>query len=365
MTKINPNLLFRLMNIWLAFVAVLFISSYLPHWPHISSHVWINEAIYFLLFLLAIAVLIKDVYNRDIFINLSLFLLMHSLSFLNIFIGDRCLLGNIYTSWYVFSYKRLCFCFLFNFFIIYTVIKYLFSNQKTWILYTITIAILLPVLLINFYPYLRHSGLTFEPVQAYMSDFHSRMFQTQILSLLFICLYSYLLYKKDEIIGEYVNLFMGCIFVFLVMDMIDNLSVVYEFQIFSISQYVITINLIFLAIILFKKLCFLCSDYGQFYEDLIRREVSMGKIQVKRHRSEMNVLLLQILKLYFYQRRNYILVLILMTSIGLSYFKFPKFITINLVAFLCCFLILFWFINALYKRRARQEYIIPLKGTNR
>lgn len=361
MPKINPNLLFRLMNIWLAFICLLFISSYFPHWTHISAHVWINETIYFLLFLLALAVLIKDVHNRDLFINLSIFFLFHSFSFLNIFIGDDCLFGNVYTSWYIFHYKRLCFCILFNFFIIYTVIKYLFSNHKTWILYAITIAILLPVLLVNFFPYLRYSSLTFEHLQEYLSDLHRRIFLTHMLSFLFICLYSYLLYKKDVIIGEYVNPFMGLIFIWLVMDMIDNLAVVYEFQIFSISQYVITINLIFLAIILFKKLCFLCSDYGKFYENLIRRKISMGKIQVKRHRSEVNALLIKILRLYFYQRRNYILVLFLLTTIGFSYLKFPKIFTINIVAFICCFLILFGFINALYKRRAKQKYIIPLK----
>lgn len=365
MTKINPNLLFRLINIWLAFVAVLFISSYFPHWQNVSSQAWINESIYFLLLLLAVSILIKDVNNRDIFINLSLYLLVHSLSFLNIFIGEKYIFGNSYTQYYIFHYKNMSFCFIFNFFIIYTVIKYMLTNQKTQVLYILTFAILLPIFITNFFPYLKFPKFIFTLGDKYLNDLYQRTFLTNGLSFIFVCLYGYLLYKKDKILGEYINLLMASLFVFLVTNMIDNLSVIYKFKVFSISQYMLTINLIFLTIILLKKLCFLCSDYGKFYENLIRRKTSMGKIQVKRHRSKMNALLLRTLKLYLYQRRNYILLLILLTSIAFSYFEFPKFITINLIAYICCFLILFWFIDALYKRRERQEYIIPLKGTNR
>jgi len=359
MTKESPKLLFRLLNTWFAFVALLLFSSYLPHWGNVSSHLWINEAIYFLLFLLAVSIFLKEKHNKDIFFNLSLFLLVYSFSFLNIFIGNSYLFGSNNTSYYFFHYKKMVFCLLLNMVVIYIVLKYLFVTQKTRVLYAITITIFLPIFIYCFYPYLKNPDFIINMRQKYYIELYKTMFFANVLPFLFILLYGYLLYKKDIVIGEYINLLMSFFFVFIIINMIDNLSRIYQLQIYSIGMYVLTTNLIFLCVILFKKLLFLCSDYGQFYEALIKNKINIGKIRVQRRHNRLNVILIRILKIYLYQRRNYLLTLALLTTLGLIYFQSPKFFAINVAAFLCCFLILFWFINVLYRKRAKGRYTLP------
>ena len=359
MLKDNTNLVFRLLNIWLAFVALLFISSYLPHWENMSLHAWLNEAFYFLLFLLAVTICTKESANKDIFFNLSLSLLADSLSFLNVFIGDGYLFGNNYTAYYILIYRRMVLFFFFNFAILYIVLKYLFSHLKMWRVYLLTLAVLLPAFLAQFYPYIQNAHFIFTLGDRLFPDLYRRALLIHALSFFFVLLYGYLLLKKDRLLGEYINALMAFFFVFLVIEMIEMLSKIYSFQVFSITQYIITINLFFLCIILFKKLYFLCSEYGRFYETLIRTKTTRGKIPIQRRRSETNALLIQILKLYIYQRRNYLLTLSLFTSVGFIYFQFPKFFTINVTALLCCSMVLFLFINALYKRRSKQKFTLP------
>ncbi|MCJ7812137.1 hypothetical protein MUP95_02305, partial [bacterium] len=111
--------------------------------------------------------------------------------------------------------------------------------------------------------------------------------------------------------------------------MTELFSSIYNFKIYSVNQYILTINLVTLCIFLFKKLSFICSDYGQFYESLIHKKVNLGKIQIKRQHSEVNTFLIRFIKTYFYQRRNYLLSLCLLSIIGCCYFELPTGFVVN------------------------------------
>ena len=355
----NPNTLYKILNIWFTFMALLLFSSYLPHWQNVTFHTWINEALYFFLFLIAMAILLKGRYNKDIYINLSLFLLVYSFSFLNIFIGDDYLLGSDRMMYYIYIYKQIVLSLFANFVIIYTVIKYLIPRQKTWVLYAIALGILMTAFVFRFLPYLRNPNHIFSLDESLFPDLHKRLLPIFCISLVFIGIYSYFLFIKDRILGTHISLLMAFFFIFLVSDIVGSLSEIYHFQIFSIGLYVCTINLMFLIAVLLRKLMFLSSVYGQFYEALIYNQINMGKLKIQRHRSQVNSQLLRFLKHYFFHRRNYLFSMIFVTAILLFYFQFPTFFTINLSVLLLCILILFCFINALYKRRAKQKYRLP------
>ena len=147
----DRNLVFRILNVWLAFVLMLFVSSHLSHWPKISIHSWLNEAFYFLLFLLALFIAVKEKNNRDIFINLTIYLFIYFISVVNIFMGENYLLGGGNVTYYYYHYKKLAFSFLLNLIIIYPVIKYIFIQSKKWVLYSITIGIIVPIFILNFH----------------------------------------------------------------------------------------------------------------------------------------------------------------------------------------------------------------------
>lgn len=359
MLKKNSNLIFRLLNIWFAFIVILYLSSYLPRWNNVSYHTWINEAFYFLLFLLAIFIYFREPYNKDIYLNISLFMFVHAFSFINIFVGEGFLIGDDYALYHFYIYRKIVLCFFFSLSIIYIVLKYLLMIKKTWLHYLITLSILMPVFLYRFYPYFEDSQFFFGLGASYLTDIHQRILFVYSLSLVSIFLYGYLLYKKDKILGTYINSLMAILFIFLVTDMVDMFSQIYDFHVFSLSQYVLTINLFFLFIILFRKLFFLCTEYGRFYESLINNKINLGKIKIKRHRSELNAQLFSLLKLYFYQRKNYLITLTIITAILFAYFQFPRYFTINVTAIFLCVTVLFWFVNALYNKRAKRKFTLP------
>ena len=357
MLKKKSNLIFRLLNTWFAFIVILYLSSYLPRWNNVSYHTWINEAFYFLLFLLAIFIFFRESNNKDIYLNISLFMFVHSFSFLNIFLGEGYLIGDDYTQYHFFVYRKMVLCFFFNLAIIYIVLKYLLMIKKTWLHYLIILSILIPVFLYRFFPYFKDSQFFFGLGASYLTDIYQRILFVYSLSLVSIFLYGYLLYKKDKILGTYIISLMAILFIFLVTDMVDMFSHLYEFHIFSLSQYVLTINLFFLFIILFRKLFFLSTEYGRFYENLINNKIIFGKI--KRHRSELNARLFGLLKLYFYQRKNYLITLCIITAILFAYFQFPRYFTINVTAIFLCITLLFWFVNALYNKRTKRRFRLP------
>ena len=222
----------------------------------------------------------------------------------------------------------------------------------------LSLGILLPILIYHFFPYLKNPDYIFTLGNNYLKDLSLRLFLTGGITFPFILIYGYILFKKDRSIGEYINELMAFFFIFYVIDSIDKLSIVYDFEILLIRNNILTFNLLFLSFILFKKMCFLCSDYGQFYESLISQKISLGKVKIQRRKTERNVLLLKILKIYFTQRRNYLLTLSLMFMIAFLYFSFPRYIALNIIAFISCIFILFYFINALYKKRSQKNYTI-------
>ena len=255
-------------------------------------------------------------------------------------------------------FKVLTFCFFFNFFIIYTVVKYWLSFKKVWQSYLFTFLIFLPFFIYIFYPYLKDVNHVFSLGLHYRADLYRKMFFIHIFSFIFIIKYFYVWYRKDAILGEYINLLMTSFSIFLVFEIIGFVSEVYQLIIYRTSQYIISINLLFISIILIKRMLFLGSEYGQFYEALIKQKIPIGKLKIQRSRSEINALLLQLLKLYFQKRWKYILSLMWMLFIVFSYFRFPGYVTLNIAAYLVCTMVLIWFASILYQRRAKKRFTL-------
>ena len=358
MMKDNSNILFRLLNIWLAFIALILFCSFLNKWDNVSAHQWVNVGVYFFLFLLSVSLANRDEYNRDIFINLSFVFMLHGLSFVTSFFGNGYLIGNDYTMWYVFAARKLLLSFVVNFAIVYIALKYFLADKRSWVLYLLSLSLLVPVFILTYFPYLRDPVLIFRLQEAFLPDITRRIFRLELFGFGFIVLYGYRLYRTDKMLGTYVNGLMATFFIFFSTDLVGLLSKIYGLQIASISDYVLTTNLLFMSVILFKKLLFQCTDFGLFYENLIHKNIPVGKVRIQRYKSATNSLLIRMIKLYLSQRRGYIFMLIFITALGFTYFRFPAFFTMNVVVFIAVLIILFLFISALYKRRSRNKFIL-------
>ena len=352
------NYIYRLLNISLAFGLICLFSSYLPHWPEISFHVWINEFLFFALFLLSASIVLKDKNNKDIFFNFCILFLFNSFSFLNIFIGENYLFGNNNLAWYIFTYKTIVLCYLWIFNIFYIFIKYIFPSKSTSFRYLITFLIIIPTFVFNFYSYLVKPEFLLNLGDSYLPDLNRRILISYGLPFISILFYGYALYKKDKVLGTYINTIMAMLFIILTTSIINALSIVYNFQVVSFMQYLITINHFCLFIILLKKLLFLRTDFGQFYESVISKKGQIGKVRIQRHNASPNSILIHFLLNYLYHRRNYLFLLLFIASIGIYYLHSPRYFIVNILAIFICIFIIINFINILYKRRAKSKYII-------
>jgi len=352
------NLLYRVLNIWFAFIALLLVSNALPHWADMHFLGWINEIFYFLLFLLCVMIAVKDPSNKDVFINFSVLFFYSAFHFINIFMGKGYLFGDNRLAYYVLVYQRLYSDLLQNIVVVYIVSKYVYPKGKPVVLYALAFAITLPVFAYWFYPYLSDFDNFLKLGNMGMADLYSRKLSNGLLSLVFMFVFGYVLYKKDVALGEYLNAWMAFFFIFVFIGLVNDASRLFGFRLYNVSQYFLAIILVFLSAILIKKLIFLSTDYGQFYEKLLGGTYRLGNVQVQRRHFQPNAFVLKVLKIYIYQRLAYVITVFCLAVTVFLYFHFSKYVTLNVAAFFVCIIVLFNFINALYKKREKQRHVL-------
>jgi hypothetical protein len=355
----NIRVFYRILNAWLAFIVVLAVFSFLPHWGEMSMLGWINEALYFLAFLLSLTIALKDRNNRDIFINIAVFFFFISFSYLNMFIGDKCLFGNEHLKYHVHVYKKILFSFLLNLTVVYIVLKHVLLRKNTVRVYLSAFGLAAAVLVLNFCPYILYPHHAFKLGAGYVSDLYGRIFLNDSVSVIFLLFFGYGLYRRDIALGEYINSLMSFLFVYCTTSLATILGTIYHINIPSMSQYFLTVSLVLLLVVLLKKLCFLCTEYGQFYESLLNGQIALGeRFRIQRRRSKWNALTVKALKLYFAQRYQYFI-----SFTGFLYavwlvFRLPKFVALNFAVFGLSVAVLFLFVDALYKKRERQNHTL-------
>jgi hypothetical protein len=354
--------LFPILNIWCGFNLIIFLASRLPHWPNVSFHMWLNESIYFLLFLLSIAIALNDSYNRDVFACIAIYLIANALSFIVIFMGEQYLLCSNYSVYYWIHYKKIILTALLVFCILYLVLKYILSSCRPVKLALLTLLLVTVTFGISFYAYWRNPDLIFIMGEDYRQDLYRRLLAPHLFSIAAILVYGLFLYQKDRILGTYINLLMASLTLLVICGVVEALSEMYLFKIHDISQYIISINISLLSVVLMKKLCFISSDYGRFYEDLHQQKICLGQIPIQRYRSEINARLLHILKIYIVQKKFYLMILLTLAILILTCLEIPRYCTAYVIAILICLGGLFLYVNALYKKRARRKFILPIGG---
>lgn len=353
----NLSVHFKIINSWLAFILFLVVISNFNH-QEIHFFSWLNAALYFLIFLLSLFIFYRERFNKAIFINIGLLCFIYSLCFINILIGDNYLFGDKFLSFYVFQYRTILQSLLLAIAVIYICIKYIFKHQRPSVVYGITLAVILPIFFWHFHPFLLDKNylLNFDDnIVLYKS-----LLYFTFLPLTFIVLYGFFLYRYDESLGEHINALMVCFFIMLLMDITDIFSRIYGIKLFEYSQYVLLLVLSFFIVTLFKKLNFIYSEFGQFYETIVFSGKSLG-VPIKRKKSPFVASLLRFANAYFHHRRNLVSFVMLFLILCINYFHISLFIKINMAVLALGALILFFYLSALYQKRLSHGDLLNLK----
>ncbi len=342
---------FKIINIWFGFVLFLIIISNLPH-QSVSIFSWINWSIYFLLFLQSFYLYRRAENNKFCFLNIGIFALFNSLTFIGIFAGEQALFGSTYLTWYLYEYFTIAINFSCTLCIVYICIKYLFRNFSPLRIYAISLSIILPILIWQFYPVFLD--------KYYILD-HEALFDKSVLyfnflPLFFLVFYGILLYRYDKSLGEHLNSIMVCFFIMTITDITNLLGYVYHIMNFQLTQFVLLITLSFFLITMFKLLNHSYSAFGRFYDSIIVEGKNLG-VPIKRKKSR-GVLILAFARAYFHQRRNTITFSTLFFIFFINYFDVPIFVKLNLAVLSFGVLILFFYLTALYQKRSKEGNLI-------
>jgi len=352
MIKRKPQILLSSLGHWFLYNCLLMISSLvLPE--KTAAILWINCSIYFLIGLLSLKIIVSDQFNKDIFTNIGILFIWISLSqlaacWLHKLVNDPTTLIGI-KFYQIFSVP-----FFSAFAIIYLALKYLFQKCPIIFLYLITFLITSVIVVFNLMPGWHY--IQFEQVaeNAYIK---MSLFRINILILLFILVYAFKVYVNDRPTGEYLHLLVVGFFFWVINNLLGNLPSFFSAVQSTANQYLLFINLIFLGMILLKKLNYSTSEFSKFYEQQIYGTGKIGDVAIQR-RGKANInFYIELGNQIFQKRRNITLILggwvVIHTAI-----KIPTYLSLNFSINFVCIILLFLFSFHLFQRRQRRGNLI-------
>lgn len=365
MLNVNTSQYFKILNLWLGFVLFLSLISQVPNYiTHFMT--WVNYSLFFFIFLQCVIIVRKEVNNKAIFINLAAYSLIYSLSFLNSFIGKGAWIENDQLANYIFQYRSILLGFLLSISIIYICVRFVFRGISTIQNYLIALLILMPVFIWHFGPYFLDKNYLFDITTKRFdyTIFDQSQLQFTFFSFSLICAYAILLYKEENSLGEYVNALMVCFFILCLLDIVDIFSVLYHIKLFYLSQYVLFTILIMFIVILFRKVNFVYSDFGQFYDCIVVDGNKWG-IPIKRKRNSLAQSFLTTIRQYLVLRKNTFGFVILSFVFSLNYLEISLFLKLNIAAVTFAIIVLFFYISALYQKRLSSGNLLSSKNRSK
>ncbi|HHS12303.1 MAG TPA: hypothetical protein ENN03_00880 [bacterium] len=356
---------FSLINAWFAFSFLLFTASLLPRWSNVGWQTDVAESLYFLLFLLSFSIFRLDRLNRDIFGLLGLLFLLHSLSIINIYMGESFLFASGSFAVKFFIVKSIILAWIFNCFLIYSAIRLHWIHTSPARLITVAglfLSLLFFVLFRPLFPISRQ--LNFMGTDIYVLLFR-QVFISYLIAGLFLVFYWIRVLKRDITLGSYMNPLMAVFSLFYLTELADAAAEIFNFRIFGFGLWILITIQILCAGILFKRLFFLGTEYGSFYNSLLRQNSTIKNLPIRRHHAQINTMLLKLLRDSLFGRKTRVLGCFLVLGISMSTFNLPVYAAVNLALFILGTALILWLCHALYRRREQENYLIRPPSNNR
>jgi len=347
MGRSNQNIsqYMKILNYWLGYNFLLIIASNLPHWP-VPLLPWINCSLYFLIAVVSFTIFKANAYNKEIYFNIFITFLLFSLGIVSIFIGENYSFGNDYIGWYVYEYRKIGLAFLLSFTVIYIGVKKIWGCKSVALNYIFTALIIMPFFLVLFKDFLLDKDFLFKTHYVLL---YKNLFLFKLLPLLFICLYGLVSLKYDRPMGEYTNSTMAIFFLILGQELFSYYSSIRKIIIIQIDQFILTISLILLLVVLLKKVAYILSEIGKFYEALLQGHHKELEPLVEL-RSKKGLLTFRFFLYYLDYRRNFFLFVVILFALGINIVNLPLFLKLNIFLISLFFLIIVLYFSRLYSR---------------
>ncbi len=348
------RVLFRLTNVWMGYNLLLILLSNVPHRP-IPWLSWVNVSLYFLVFLLSFFIWQQEKYNRDIFFLFTLSYLAVASSFLLIFVGKGAIIGNQRLAIVAYIEAVSTMAFLLTLALVFLSLKYSLPRLKTPQLLAISIGLVAAIFLLLFGSDLKPTHIFYASLPRY----YRHLFDFNLVTLAAVFLYFVNLVRSDRTMGEYIT---SLVVVYLFRSILDGVSLagaVFGFRLFEVDQYFLTLTMMMLAVVLFRKLCFCLSPFGQYYEDMLHGYGGLKRIRVTRRGDALSFSLLEFLRDYLRRRVHVVGIATLLLVGAVQSLPLSLFVRLNLIAVLMLTVSLYIFFYLLYRKRARSGFVLP------
>ena len=340
------NILFLAVFVFIFFYCLL-------NYPRIQIFSGINCIIYFLLFLISLFIVIKDNFTKDVFLNFAIMFLFYSfILFVELFKTNLIFINLSFVLIYS-PYFEIILKYITVFVITYLVFKYIFRNIAIVYLYMLTLFVTLLFITVCFVAYWGIHSTSINNINMLK---HGELI-LNLLTIMLILFYAFIMYKNDRLNGEYINMFLTGFFIFQVLNVVQIVSQLYESSAHSINQFTFLLNLMFFLTVLIQKLKYTYSYFGEFYEKLIFTNTKVVNLKIKKKKLfciNYIILLSKILS----EKRNLYTCYMLGVSFFILFSPLPVIVKINIFVLMLCFLIIFAYIVVLHQKRIKKGDLI-------
>ncbi len=261
-------------RIYMVLMAALTIGAvYVAGTSHIYSvESLVNVVLYGSLSLLSVFALQRERHFRGVFCQIwflfTSFTVVIALEIFSTLSPSTHLQSDVYVYSTMFLPLFLCWT------VVYVLYAYIFSTWSRPRRMLLTLATVLPVWLIAFYPYnLNHHALALgrqiSDAFLYYQPLYDRAIYVNLLSLSAVVSFFLIKVRSDRAIGVYIDTLMFWFCLFIIFEILYNFGRITSFSIFTISQYAATGTLLMIAATFIMRLRFLSHAAGELYESQI------------------------------------------------------------------------------------------------
>lgn len=318
---------------------------------------WVNLALYFLAFLFSYFIIKSDRFSRDIFVPVGLMFLFYTLFLPYVLMGEGYLISNNTLGWNYYKYLNLVNNFLFAFSIVYYAAKHALNPQRPWLLLTAS-ALFVGVVFWHFFgQMLFQKGAIFST-----HEYYKKAVTYFLLPPVAIFAYGllYPLFRPNH--GQYYHSLMIVFSLLSVREVFSHFTHMKDLFLFNLDLIFLTVTLVFLNIVLAKRLKFISSTTGQIYSEILNNQMVIPNLKlVGRDRSQYNNYLGVIN--YLYMHKLIIIPTIFISLLVLNFVNVPLTISMNLIALAIVAFLSVLFLMISYNNKIKHGgFIISPKG---
>ena len=346
----------RILNFWLMFILALVISNGVPHWPNVKAASWINCALLFCLSVQAISIATKEVNHKSIFVTIATWTFLSSIQIVNAFIGPSFALGgSAELSYAIMDGRRMVMPLLASFVILHLVLRVVLDKVREWAITALSALISGGA---AFYCY-RHNlwGAAAADIDTILAMQSLGLLALPLAALLGFWIYQY---KKDFALSDHITVLMAFFTFYVVVEIVDLLTVVLGVKLYSVSQLMLSVVLGFLMITFFNRLNYLYSEFGQYYERLLTAGSKSG-VQIIRKQSRSLLPVIEFLRIYFAGKPKRGAVATILVVFAMNIFGLPDSLKAFVFVLAIAFTVLSLYWSGLTKKRDLKNQLLNFK----